>query len=260
MINILQGGIGAGTSDETFLLAAGGPGLAFTKPHTLATGCMEQALPEERNGQVMYMLVTNRFANKHVAALITDGKAAGTFGAGFGRPRQISQELRVVLWWKLHIITAWVSIDHDDSGLDSQNLCRLKHLEIRDQLGEVPKYLLRFLRQLRLPARHPRLRSIMISQTGWFKEHELGTAVTDLDFPRALRASTAQSLVSAAVQRTRAVTGRHAYYASKTSYRGKRWGRGTFPEGVMTSGFPSEATENTVQANIIAAAYAIIGS
>ncbi|KAJ7187540.1 hypothetical protein GGX14DRAFT_409109 [Mycena pura] len=108
--------------------------------------------------------------------------------------------------------------DHHDSGLNLQNLCRLKHLEIRAQLGEVPKYLLRFLRQLRLPARrtlesitlclnfsparpydthvwtsidealadaatYPRLRSIVISQTGWFKEHELGTAVTDLDFP-----------------------------------------------------------------------------
>ncbi|KAJ7191958.1 hypothetical protein GGX14DRAFT_406778 [Mycena pura] len=33
-------------------------------------------------------LVTNRFANEHVAALITDGEAAETFGAGFGRPRQ----------------------------------------------------------------------------------------------------------------------------------------------------------------------------
>ncbi|KAJ7192933.1 alpha-L-arabinofuranosidase [Mycena pura] len=33
-------------------------------------------------------------------------------------------------------------------------------------------------------------------------------------------------------------------------------GRGTFYEGVMTSGFPSDATENKVQANIVAAAYA----
>src|SRR5262249_29257628 len=30
---------------------------------------------------------------------------------------------------------------------------------------------------------------------------------------------------------------------------------GTFFEGVMTSGFPSDATENAVQANIVAAAY-----
>ncbi|KAJ6563976.1 alpha-L-arabinofuranosidase [Mycena capillaripes] len=34
-------------------------------------------------------------------------------------------------------------------------------------------------------------------------------------------------------------------------------GRGTFYEGVMTSGYPSDATENTVQANIVAAGYAI---
>jgi hypothetical protein len=33
-------------------------------------------------------------------------------------------------------------------------------------------------------------------------------------------------------------------------------GQGTFYEGVMTSGFPSDATENSVQANIIAAKYA----
>ena len=30
---------------------------------------------------------------------------------------------------------------------------------------------------------------------------------------------------------------------------------GTFYEGVMTSGFPSAATENAVQANIVAARY-----
>ena len=30
---------------------------------------------------------------------------------------------------------------------------------------------------------------------------------------------------------------------------------GTFYEGVMTSGYPSEATENAVQANIVAAQY-----
>ena len=33
------------------------------------------------------------------------------------------------------------------------------------------------------------------------------------------------------------------------------WGRGTFYEGVMTSGYPAEATENAVQANIAAAGY-----
>jgi non-reducing end alpha-L-arabinofuranosidase len=33
-------------------------------------------------------------------------------------------------------------------------------------------------------------------------------------------------------------------------------GRGTFFEGVLTSGYPSEATENAVQANIVAAGYA----
>ncbi|KAF9044968.1 glycoside hydrolase family 54 protein [Panaeolus papilionaceus] len=33
-------------------------------------------------------------------------------------------------------------------------------------------------------------------------------------------------------------------------------GQGTFYEGVMTSGFPSDATENAVQANIVAAKYA----
>src|SRR5205807_4076035 len=31
---------------------------------------------------------------------------------------------------------------------------------------------------------------------------------------------------------------------------------GTFYEGVMTSGYPSDATENSVQANIVAAGYA----
>ena len=30
---------------------------------------------------------------------------------------------------------------------------------------------------------------------------------------------------------------------------------GTFYEGVMTSGYPSDATENAVQANIVAARY-----
>ena len=30
---------------------------------------------------------------------------------------------------------------------------------------------------------------------------------------------------------------------------------GTFYEGVMTDGYPSDGTENTVQANIVAAAY-----
>jgi hypothetical protein len=33
--------------------------------------------------------------------------------------------------------------------------------------------------------------------------------------------------------------------------------QGTFYEGVMTSGYPSDATENSVQANIVAAKYAI---
>jgi hypothetical protein len=33
--------------------------------------------------------------------------------------------------------------------------------------------------------------------------------------------------------------------------------QGTFYEGVMTSGFPSDATENSVQANVVAAKYAI---
>lgn len=32
--------------------------------------------------------------------------------------------------------------------------------------------------------------------------------------------------------------------------------QGTFYEGVMTSGYPSDATENSVQANIVAAKYA----
>jgi hypothetical protein len=36
-------------------------------------------------------------------------------------------------------------------------------------------------------------------------------------------------------------------------------GRGTFFEGVLTSGYPSEATENAVQANIVAAGYAPAG-
>ena len=36
-------------------------------------------------------------------------------------------------------------------------------------------------------------------------------------------------------------------------------GRGTFYEGVMTSGYPSDATENAVQANIAAAGYAPTG-
>ena len=31
--------------------------------------------------------------------------------------------------------------------------------------------------------------------------------------------------------------------------------QGTFYEGVMTSGYPSDATENAVQANIVAAGY-----
>ncbi|KAF7312945.1 Alpha-l-arabinofuranosidase b [Mycena kentingensis (nom. inval.)] len=34
------------------------------------------------------------------------------------------------------------------------------------------------------------------------------------------------------------------------------WGQGTFYEGVMTTGFPSDATENAVQADIVAARYA----
>lgn len=33
--------------------------------------------------------------------------------------------------------------------------------------------------------------------------------------------------------------------------------QGTFYEGVMTSGYPSDATENSVQANIVAAKYAV---
>ena len=33
---------------------------------------------------------------------------------------------------------------------------------------------------------------------------------------------------------------------------------GTFYEGVMTSGYPSDATENAVQANIVAAGYTAI--
>jgi hypothetical protein len=33
-------------------------------------------------------------------------------------------------------------------------------------------------------------------------------------------------------------------------------GQGTFYEGVMTSGYPSDTTENKVQANIVAAGYA----
>lgn len=32
--------------------------------------------------------------------------------------------------------------------------------------------------------------------------------------------------------------------------------QGTFYEGVMTSGYPSDDTENSVQANIVAAKYA----
>src|SRR5690348_5566978 len=35
---------------------------------------------------------------------------------------------------------------------------------------------------------------------------------------------------------------------------------GTFYEGVMTSGYPSDATENSVQANIVAAGYSTGGS
>jgi hypothetical protein len=35
------------------------------------------------------------------------------------------------------------------------------------------------------------------------------------------------------------------------------WGQGTFYEGVMTSGYPSDATENAVQDNIVAAKYAV---
>jgi non-reducing end alpha-L-arabinofuranosidase len=34
------------------------------------------------------------------------------------------------------------------------------------------------------------------------------------------------------------------------------WAQGTFYEGVMTSGYPSDATENSVQANVVAAKYA----
>ena len=34
---------------------------------------------------------------------------------------------------------------------------------------------------------------------------------------------------------------------------------GTFYEGVMTSGYPSDATENAVQANITAAGYSLSG-
>ncbi|KFY75784.1 hypothetical protein V499_04256 [Pseudogymnoascus sp. VKM F-103] len=34
------------------------------------------------------------------------------------------------------------------------------------------------------------------------------------------------------------------------------WAQGTFYEGVMTTGYPSDATENAVQANIVAAGYA----
>lgn len=34
------------------------------------------------------------------------------------------------------------------------------------------------------------------------------------------------------------------------------WAQGTFYEGVMTTGFPSDATENSVQANIVSAGYA----
>lgn len=34
------------------------------------------------------------------------------------------------------------------------------------------------------------------------------------------------------------------------------WGQGTFYEGVMTTGYPSDETENAVQANIVAAGYA----
>jgi Alpha-L-arabinofuranosidase B, catalytic len=33
---------------------------------------------------------------------------------------------------------------------------------------------------------------------------------------------------------------------------------GTFYEGVMTSGYPSAATENSVQANIVAADYVVV--
>jgi hypothetical protein len=34
------------------------------------------------------------------------------------------------------------------------------------------------------------------------------------------------------------------------------WAQGTFYEGVMTSGYPSDNTENSVQADIVAAKYA----
>ncbi|KAH8795918.1 Arabinosidase B [Flagelloscypha sp. PMI_526] len=34
------------------------------------------------------------------------------------------------------------------------------------------------------------------------------------------------------------------------------WSQGTFYEGVMTSGYPTDATENSVQANVVAAGYA----
>ncbi len=37
-------------------------------------------------------------------------------------------------------------------------------------------------------------------------------------------------------------------------------GAGTFYEGVMTSGYPTDATENSVQANIVAAAYSTTGT
>lgn len=114
-----------------------------------------------------------------------------------------------------------VSIDDDDSGLNLQNMCRLKHLVIRDQLNEVPKFLLRFLPQLQLPARRtletitlcpnfslgrsydarawtpvdealadaatfPCLRSIVISPISWVMEHEPGIENTDLGVPRLL--------------------------------------------------------------------------
>ena len=34
------------------------------------------------------------------------------------------------------------------------------------------------------------------------------------------------------------------------------WGKGEFFEGAVTAGFPSDATENAVQANLVAAGYA----
>jgi hypothetical protein len=35
------------------------------------------------------------------------------------------------------------------------------------------------------------------------------------------------------------------------------WAQGTFYEGVMTTGYPSDSTENAVQANVVAAKYAV---